>query len=104
MPSNRNKWAVLAGLLLPLLATAGELPGGVASTELPPEDNTATMPSIIINQKVEKIRYQTHLRRPSKAERKYWQCVLEHTQGVQSDDAMNVILVACRALQEGHRL
>ena len=53
-----------------------------------------TMPSIVIKQAVVETK-ETPL---NENEREYWECVLEHMQGTQSDDAVNVILAACRAL------
>ena len=54
----------------------------------------SNMPSIVIKQGMS----QTKTMPISEGERDYWECVLKHMKGTQSDEAVNVILAACRAL------
>jgi len=75
------------------------LTSAVAQTETPPQ----AMQSIVINSDQEP---QSLLSEGvgvdeaplSAQERAYWECVLEHSQHQESDEALNVMLAACRAL------
>ena len=70
---------------------AGVVAASLAATA---QDDQSNIPSIVIDRAAVET-----LKKPlSENEREYWQCVLEYVKGTQSDDAVNVILAACRAL------
>lgn len=79
------------GLALALLLVGPALagpPNGMNSIEIEPRAGTpdARPPAV-----------------DSERERAYWQCVLEHVKGVQSDQAVQVIQAGCRALHGSNR-
>lgn len=81
MQKKRMSWGVVVAAVM--AATAGP----AAAQERP------RMSSIIIDRAVD-----VQKKPLSKNERDYWRCVLEHLKGTYSDEAVNVILAACRKL------
>lgn len=73
-----------------LVLVAGLATAGLAATA----QEQANIPSIVIDRATAETR-KTPL---SESEREYWRCVLEHLKGTHSNDAVNIILAACRAL------